>query len=346
MRNRTSRLLNIFLFLLFTLVFLELLSRSGYLLFPHEEHQRYGAASDLKFNGRGAIGNLFKGQNTTVAFFGGSSLFSGVPMTKNYPQLLKKYSKNQIHVDNFAFYVESWETLDKKLDVFCKRKYSYDLLVLQLSHLFKSEDIFYHHRYKPTLFKLFEIYEQIKSSLPPPFFLHKYFILEYPEDLIILKEIKQNKTLFFNYSLEQKELKKRIEKVSFLIPKILNNVFCISKQFLWITEPFLNPDTMLELYKEVYISYYISSFFAAKKHAKEIEYLDIKYQNHEKTLKKIFRQSNSNIVIIDLFKFFNHEISKTNNLFIDPVHLSARGHELAFYYTLPYFKKYLPIQRQ
>ena len=150
-----------FCFYILIFCFLEFFSRYGHIIFPYEDHQRYGVTRSveffsrrnveeylqkkdpsifttrvfpLKINGRSAIGELFQGQKIKIAFFGTSALFESVPMNKAWPEFLKKFSHNKIHVDNFAYYDTSFKILKKKLDSLCSTRRFYNLLVIQLSH--------------------------------------------------------------------------------------------------------------------------------------------------------------------------------------------------------------------
>ena len=87
------------LFIIVIVCFFEIFSRYGHIIFPYEDHQRYGYTQNKrtfitspfqKINGRGAIGDLFEREKKSIAFFGTSTLFDGVPMSRTWPELLKK----------------------------------------------------------------------------------------------------------------------------------------------------------------------------------------------------------------------------------------------------------------
>ena len=159
--------------------FFEIFSRYGYILFPYEDHQRYGHTKHrdyglslkIKANGRSAMGDIFKGQKTQIAFFGTSTLFHGVSRDTTWPELLQWASHEPFHVDNFAFFTESAETLKEKLNNLCSLKRFYYMAVVSFSNTNSLKiNPGYHDRFRPS-YKLhpsqskksLQTYQQIKK---------------------------------------------------------------------------------------------------------------------------------------------------------------------------------------
>ena len=377
--NRIKFLL--FIFLIF--VFLETFSWHGHIVFPYEDHQRYGVRQSLellskrnveeylqkkdpsiffkrlfplRINGRSAIGELFQGQKTQIAFFGTSTLFEAVSMDKSWPELLRKFSHNKIHVDNFAYYDESFETLKKKLDSLCLTRRFYDLLVIQISNMEpRDKEDHFQNRFKPIPTVFPQIYQKTKQWLDRSedenlllfkFFQKKPFYLHFHlNGIVAMKELRKKKGVFINYNLEAKQ--SSIDEASHLIPKILDKAECLSNQVFWLTEPFAWSEGMLNSYTKSHFQ----AFRAPTNNPHVFKFANIKSVGlrqiqYVSAIKKILQKQKREIIIIDLFDFIQKEISNNSDLFVDEGHLSEKGHELAFQFILPYFLEYMPELRQ
>ena len=81
------------------------------------------------------MGELFKGQKKQLALFGTSSSFYNVPYEKNWPALIS--IKNEgIHIDNFSYFSQNLDNLNKHLKSLCRLKRSYNIVIIQI-------DLFY-----------------------------------------------------------------------------------------------------------------------------------------------------------------------------------------------------------
>ena len=352
--------IKIFPFLLYSLsvlCFFEVFARYGFILFPYEDHQRYGHTKSnnliknlsfrLKINGRSAIGALFKGEKIQVAFFGTSTLFYGVPMNKTWPELLRQSNDGIIHVDNFGMYDESTETLLEKLDSLCSLKRFYDISIVQLSHITREPIPAYHHRFKPYSNNSFQTYQQIKKwynrhrKTFRSFEDRLYYFNDSFVEFIVLKGLQSNllKELFINHEYDVN--KNIIYHQNQLVSKIIDKAYCISKTVFWITEPIAWSENMLNSYKKIplvmrNINKNDPSFIFAN-HKSLGRYM-IKQKN---IIKNIVKEQNQ-VILIDSHDFIKKEISKNPNLFIYLMHLSEEGHELMFSMIYPFFLEHLP----
>ena len=339
-----------FFFIIF--FFLEIFILYGHFIFPYEDHARYQHTKNIKLiissstlkkiNGRSAIGELFNRQKKQVAFFGTSSLFDGVSMYKTWPALFGKSTNNMVHVDNFAFFGETVETLLKKLHNLCLLQRYYDISVIQLSHTGIGEEYYtpgYHDIIKPHKTKFPRIYQKIE----------KWYNRTQTENLFLKKLMKNNnfnevavrekqQNVFIKHSVEVD--KKQVERVVYLIPKIVKKAYCISKKVFWLTEPFAWSENMLDSYEKIYIH-----LERVKKEDSDTllfadnESLGLYMMKQKQIITEIVKKEN--IIFIDLFDSFQKEISKTPNLFIDESHLSEKGHQFAFEIIHPFFLKHI-----
>ena len=350
------------IFFIFTIFFfLEIFSRYGHLIFPYEDHQRYGYTQNKtilkihpfqKINGRAAIGMLFKGAKKNIAFFGTSSLFDGVPMNKTWPELLKKASNNTIHIDNFGFFSESVKTLNKKFESLCKLKRYYAFAIIQLSHVYlANETLSYQNRFTPEKKGVFKSYQLIKkwhsrsqynTSSLFKFFNKKPTYLIY--DLEETTALKGNREFLSQNVFVDNTTKidsKTIAEIASLIEGIIEKSYCISKTVFWLTEPFAWSKSMLKSYEDIY--YHLEEvhtgnqpLFASNKS------LGLYMKKQKEIIKNIVQKQTKEIVFIDLFNFIQKEISVKSDLFIDDSHLSEKGHESVFRFLLPTFLRYIP----
>ena len=326
-------------------------------IFPYEDHQRYG---DIKFkergqnhhfkiNGRGAIGDIFKGQNIQIAFFGTSSLFHRVPINKTWPELLKKSSNSKIHVDNFGFFLETLENVKKKLQGLCYLKKFYDVLIIQLSYISDKSDSSYQDRFLPSKNSFLQSYQQIKKwynrQTTPQFFTlfnpPSYYLHNPHDDLNDIVDQQQLRPKLYDFFVDHKIdiLPEKTDKISHLIPKIINKAYCISDKVFWFSEPFAWSDNMLKSYEDIYYSVQkvseTSYVFANNKSLGN-------YMMVNKEIVKNLVEKQKGVVFFDLFSIFQIEITQKPNLFFDDTHLSEKGHELALQFILPFFIEHIP----
>lgn len=348
------------LFVIVIACLFEIFSRYGHIIFPYEDHQRYGYTQNKKsfitspfqkINGRGAIGDLFKGEKKSIALFGTSALFDGVPMDKTWPKLLTKLSNNSVHIDNFSFFGESIKTLNKKLKSLCKLKRFYALSIIQISHTDLTEEIYtpgYRDRFTPKKKGGFKTFQQIKKWHSRSqnnqffnFFKKKPFYHTYNlEEITTLKRARKMllQNVFINDTI--KIDKKLINEISPLVEEVIKSSFCISKTVFWLSEPFAWSKNMLRSYDNIY--YHLEEIYTRNQPLfASNKSLGLYMEEQKELIKNIVQKKTKDIIFIDLFSLIQKEISSNPDLFIDESHLSEKGHRFIFQFLFPILVKYV-----
>ncbi|MCY4523564.1 MAG: hypothetical protein OXB84_02370 [Halobacteriovoraceae bacterium] len=148
-----SRVLITIFFFITTFGFCELISRYAFKFYPNEIHQRYTLKfKNVKINGRGAIGNPYKGQPFKIAIFGNSTIeINGLSFL-----LEKELGKDNVHVDNFSrnkSWLESTLAHIKKLN---SLNYKYDIIIIGYFYENQSIERQYKNHYSSRWMPLFE----------------------------------------------------------------------------------------------------------------------------------------------------------------------------------------------
>ena len=348
-----------FAFILLIFWFIELFSRYIYIVFPYESHQRYGYINSTKdihgkfhklnINGRGAIGELSRGQKIQVAFFGTSALFDGISMNKNWPELFRKYNIDNIHVDNFGFFGTTFQILKGQLESLCHLKRNYDFSVIQMSNImYEDTPKRYHDRWKPNS-KKYQTYQQIKKwynrnqNIKGYFQKPPIYLIHYLEQIIALKRFYKTQPHLFSKDKNQNDIE--INELPFIIKDIIKQAKCISKKVFWIHEPFAYSKSMLSHYNNiVYYSYKLKNKISSEYSFADIEsQASFKYKE-KNTINNILKEYLTDITFIDLDSWIKKELDTQEGLFVNETHLSEKGHKLALELMLPVFMAYLNVQ--
>ena len=129
--------LKVLIFFVTVFIFCELIALSAPYIYPSEVHQRY-LIKDKKeafYNGRGASGDVYRGQPFRMAIFGASVLrYSDISVG-----LQERLGHNNIHIDNFSIDLAGLESTLANLKTLKNMGRHYDLLVI--SH-FSRQDFF------------------------------------------------------------------------------------------------------------------------------------------------------------------------------------------------------------
>ena len=201
----------------------------------------------------------------------------------------------------------------------------------------------YQDRYKTEskyLLKSYSFLKKLYSNIQLGSFFYKDKTELTLEEWIHLKKISRvkEKQLFIDYELEVDS-----KVPSFFIENIIDSAFCISDKVLWLHEPFAWSNNMLDSYNNIY--YDKIELIPPTKNNPSYRFLNSKSQakymlSQQKEIEKILKNYEE-IVLIDLQKFIEKEISKQSDLFLDEVHLSEKGHKVIFDFINPIIKKHL-----
>ena len=138
------------LFIGTVLLFFELIVRSSFYIYPTETYQKYfikkkppghmtkifGTFSN-KFNGSGAIGDVYKGQPFKIAFLGSSDL-SGVYLSfkKNPTEQIKSLLEpDNVHIDNFSIPSMGVDAIIWQMKSLYRKGRYYDIIVCGVDEL-------------------------------------------------------------------------------------------------------------------------------------------------------------------------------------------------------------------
>ena len=353
-----SQILRIILFSISVLCFTELLNLF-ILPISFENYPRYETFKldefSTKINGRGAIGELYRGQKLQLAFLGDSTLFQALTNEKTLPEKLKRKLQattgKKIHVDNFSVGKNNHDYLLKQLQILCRQKRFYNLIFIQISFNREFRDFLgepspYYKRRMPnskyswqTLVQLKKWYQRMNNKNP----FHSFF----PKEISHFQKYSPEKRhhplfqdLFIDYKINFTEESK--QKISIAISKIKYEATCISNKLIWMTPFFLYHEKMLKSY----IKNYAFLWVIPKTNPKFQNFLFVSpkawgeyaFRENQFVKKKLKEHK---IVFIDLFSFMQKQIQTVPNLFTDEIHASEKGFKYIIEYIYPKFEKIL-----
>ena len=350
---KTSQI-KLLLFIITILLFIELLIRNLYVLFPFENYQRYSWITNnnykFKVNERGALGDIYKGQKNQIVFLGNSTTFDNALYNETLPERLKnkveeKIGKNTVHIDNFSIGKNNFNNISKQIGSLCRLRRYYKAAVIQNPFQIEFFKIKgppkpYNENYIPKSGYILQTLLQLKKWYNPNF----YFF--FPKKRKVFSGIMQNnlpqvrqdssfQELFIDHEVFLTKEEKR--EISETITKINHEVSCISKKLLWMIPFYLWSESMLNSYFKKY-----TYLWRVDKNSGEIYFKSPKtlgqhaFKENEFVKKKLVE---ANISFIDLFSVMEHQITISHDLFVDEIHLSEKGYEFIANNIYPEFEK-------
>ena len=368
--------------------FFEVFSRAGKFLFPLESHQRYAQSAPLnlddtesysmRVNGRGAMGALYRGQEISIAFFGNSSLYYGVPLERTWPEQIKLKlnsakkdygggkEKGKIHVDNFAAPSNSPNEMRSQMEILRRQGRRYRIAVAQYTYDPFQESDHYFLRWSLKKGALIQSPQQIKKWLirrsKASDFPFSNMFQKTPLAMVLfrnsqamsrdkflqiqkdpaLKKLWSVMPIFLGdallYPADPNIRKDFAAKAKAEMAKVAEAALEIAETVIWAPAPFSNSLSALKGY-ESYFFPFPETF--EKQLLSVVDGIPKKSRNFYYSLTREEIESHNDVIFVDWKPVFEEKQAGDGGFFIDDIHITAKGHDFAAEYMYPLFYEIL-----